>query len=284
MEIKRYAGMNKELINQSMDYILRHFDEGISVKDVADHFHFSESYFCRCFRKATGESIYEFIKRLKMDQSAVDIKLAKDRPITDIGLDYGYSSSNYSSAFKKHHKVSPAEFRKSTNVTGMSNPFYPEGLSGFDTFDGYAGKIKIEELVDVLVIYERVIGNYIALKGKWPRFMDKYRDYMKADTRFMERFYDDPAITGLNSCIYDICMTTDESCALDNLTTIKGGKFAVYRYEGKIQDIFCSVQGVFSVWLPASGYIMDERYGLNIYRKIDGNSEYVIMDLCIPVK
>lgn len=276
--------MNKELINQSIDYILRHFDQGISIKDVADHFHYSESYFCRSFKEGTGESVYEFIKRLKMDQSAVDIKLVKDRPITDIGLDYGYSSSNYSSAFKKHHNVSPTQFRESTNVAGMSNPFYPEGLSRFDTFDDYAGKIKIEERTDVWVIYEKVIGNYVALKEQWPRFMDKYRDYIQADTLFMERFYNDPAITGLNSCIYDICMTTDESCALDHVTKIKGGKFAVYRYEGGIQDIFCLVQGVFSIWLPASGYTMDERYGLNIYRKIDANNEYVIMDLCIPVK
>jgi len=276
--------MNKELINRSIDFIIQHFDENISVKDVAEHFHFSEYYFCRSFKAATGESVYEFIKRLKMDQSAVDIKLIKNRLITDIGLDYGYSSSNYSSAFKKHHNLSPAEFRKSTNVTVMSNPFYPEGLSGFDTFDGYAGKIRIQELGDFTVIYERVIGNYIDLKGRWPLFIDKYRENIKVNTLLIERFYDDPAISSLDSCIYDICMTTDEFCALDNRTMIKGGKFAVYRYEGKIQDIFCSVQGVFSVWLPESGYIMDKRYGLNIYQKIDGNSKTVIMDLCIPIK
>ncbi len=276
--------MNKELINRSIDYIIQHFDENISVKDVAEHFHFSEYYFCRSFKAATGQSIYEFIKRLKMDQSAVDIKLIKDRPITDIGLDYGYSSSNYSSAFKKHHNVSPAKFRKTINVTGMSNPFYPEGVSGFDSFDSYAGKIRIQELKDVTVIYERVIGNYIALKEQWPQFLDKYSDFIKAETQFIERFYDDPAISSLDSCIYDICMTADETCKLDNLTTIKGGKFAIYRYEGKIQDIFCSVQGVFSVWLPESGFIKDERYGLNIYPKIDGSSEYVTMDLCIPIK
>ena len=281
---EKWCVMDRELINQSIDYILRHFDEGITAKEVAEHFHFSEFYFCRSFKEATGESVYEFIKRLKMDQSAVDLKLVKNRPITDIGLDYGYSSSNYSSAFKKHHNVSPVEFRKSTNVTGMANPFYPEGLSGFDTFDGYAGKISQLELQDVTVIYERVIGNYIDLKEKWPQFLDKYSGYIKEDTRFIERFYDDPAIASLDSCIYDICMTADEACKLDNLTTIKGGRFAVYRYEGRIQDIFCSVQGVFSVWLPESGYIKDERYGLNIYPQIDPNSEYVTMDLCIPVK
>jgi AraC family transcriptional regulator len=166
----------------------------------------------------------------------------------------------------------------------MQSPFYPEGLSGFDTFDGYAGRIQIQELEDVLVIYERSIGNYIELKEKWVQFMNEYQDHLNENTLLIERFYDDPAITSLDSCIYDICMSTDESCGLENMNTIKGGKFAVYRFEGEIQNIFCSIQGIFSVWLPASGYIMDERYGMNIYRKIDRDNEYVIMDLCIPVK
>lgn len=276
--------IKKELINQSIDYIIAHFDENLSIEDVADHFHFSKFYFCRSFKKATGKSVYEFIKRLKMDQSAIDIKLVKNKPITDIGLDYGYSSSNYSSAFRKHHKVSPVEFRKSTNVTEMSNPFYLEGRSGFDTFDGYNQNIKIQELPDLLVIYERVIGNYIELKEKWFVFLDRYKEYMKSDTLLMERFYDDPTITNLNSCLYDICMTTDEFCRLDNVTTVKGGKFATYQFEGQIQDIFCAVEGIFSVWLPESGYEMVERYGLNIYRKIDKENECVIMDLYIPIE
>lgn len=276
--------IKKELINQSIDYIIQHFDENLSIEDVADHFHFSKFYFCRSFKEVTGESVYAFIKRLKMDQSAIDIKLQKNKPITDIGLDYGYSSSNYSSAFRKHHNVTPVEFRKSTNVTGISNPFYPEGLSGFDTFEGYDHKIKIQELSDFLVICERMIGNYIEIKEKWFIFLDKYKDYIKADTLLMERFYDDPAITNLNSCLCDICMTTDEFCGLNNVTTVKGGKFATYRFVGKIQDIFCTIQGIFSVWLPASAYEMDKRYGLNIYREIDKGNERVIMDLCIPIK
>ena len=276
--------IKKEIINQSIDYIIQHFDENLSIENVADHFHFSKFYFCRSFKEATGESVYEFIKRLKMDQSAIDIKLEKNKPITDIGLDYGYSSSNYSSAFRKHRNISPIEFRKSTNLTCMSNPFYPEGLSGFDTFDGYDNKIKIQTLPDFWVIYERMIGNYIELKEKWFVFLDKYKDYFKTDTLLMERFYDDPAITNLNSCLCDICMTTDEYCRLDNVTTVKGGKFATYRFEGKIQDIFCTVQGIFSVWLPTSSYEIDKRYGLNIYREIDRENEHVLMDLCIPIK
>ncbi|MDP4094011.1 MAG: AraC family transcriptional regulator [Bacillota bacterium] len=276
--------IKKELINKSIDYIIQHFDEGISAKEVAEHFHFSEFYFCRVFKEETGESIYAFIKRLKMDLSAVDIKLEKHKTITDIGLDYGYSPSNYSSAFRKHHNVSPVEFRKSTNCTGMFNPFYHNIPVGFDTFDDYDKKTKIQELKGYLVIYERYIGNYIELKEKWIRFMNTYRDYIKADTLMIERFYDDPSITDLNRCKCDLCITINEISGLDNITMIRAGKFAVHHYEGKINDIFCNLQGLFSVWFPYSGYQMDERYGLNIYREIDIDSEQVIMDICIPIK
>lgn len=274
----------KKLINDSIDYIIQHFDEGISIEDVADYFHFSKFYFCRVFKDETGESIYAFMKRLKMDQSAIDIKLEKDKAITDIGLDYGYSSSNYSSAFRKHHHISPVEFRKSTNATSIFSPFNPQELASFGTFEDYASRIAIQEIEDVLVIYERIIGNYIELKERWFGFMDTYKDYIKTDTFMIERFYDDPSITTLNRCICDICMTADETCELDNITTIKGGKFAMYRFAGKIQDIFCTLQGIFSVWIPKSGYEMDKRYGLNIYREIDRNNESVVMDLCIPIK
>ncbi len=274
----------KELVFQIIEYIIRHYDEDITVSELADHFHFSQYYFCRTFKEVTGESIYAFIKRLKMDQSAVDIKLDKNKTITDIGLDYGYSSSNYSSAFKKHYHVSPAEFRKSANVTSMLNPFNPEELSSFNTFDYYASRIKIQNQDSVLVIYERMIGNYSDLEEKWFQFIDQYKEHIKSDTLMIERFYQDPSITCLNQCICDLCMTVDESCELDNTATLKGGKFATYRFEGEIKDIFCTLQGVFNVWLPSSGYKMRERYGFNIYRKMERNSPHVIMDLCIPIK
>lgn len=276
--------MKKEFIYQSMDYIIQHFNENLSVQDVAEPFHFSKFYFCRSFKEVTGESVYEFIKRLKLDQSAVDMKLERGKAITDIGLDYGYSSSNYSSAFRKHHHVSPAEFRKSTNVTGMTNPFYSEGLSRFEPFEEYDRKILIQELPDFLVVYERMIGNYIDLKEKWYDFLDRYKEDISADTLLIERFYNDPSITSLNSCLCDICFTTDAFCKTDQMTTVTGGKFATYRFEGKIQDIFGTLQGLFSIWLPESGYEMDRRCGLNIYRKIDKEKGSVTMDFCIPIK
>ena len=123
----------KELINQCMDYIMQHLDEELSLEIVADRFYMSKYHFGRIFKEETGETLYAFIKRCKIDQSAIDMKLNPARAITDIGLDYGYSSSNYSSVFRKHHDISPAMFRKSIPLESMQVPFGRERVGCHET-------------------------------------------------------------------------------------------------------------------------------------------------------
>lgn len=219
-----------------------------------------------------------------MEQSAIKLKIDKEKLITDIGFDYGYSPSNYSSAFKKHHNISPTEFRKVMNTTYVTNPFFMDKLARFKSFKEYDEKIIIQELDDIVVIYERHIGNYIELGKNWCDFTEKYKDSFNEDTLLIERFYDDPSISSVDQCLYDLCITVDKNCSLDNVTTIKGGIFAVYSFEGLVQEIFAAFQGVFRVWLPSSGFEMDERYGLDIYRDIDKKNMHVIIDLYIPIK
>lgn len=90
----------KKLVDTSIDYILEHYKENILIEDIADYLYLSKFYFSRIFKEVTGESVYSFIKRLKVEQSAIDIKLEKTRTLSDIGLDYGYSANNYSTVFK----------------------------------------------------------------------------------------------------------------------------------------------------------------------------------------
>lgn len=279
-----HGRITNELVSHSIDYIMQHLDEEITIEDVANYCHFSKYYFSRVFKAETGESIYAFIKRLKLEQSAVRLKIEKGRSITDIGFDYGYSPSNYSSVFRKHHSISPAKFRKGVNTDTVLHPFYPDKHTRFKSFEEYDGQISVRDLEDFFVIYERHIGNYIDLGNDWLGFTEKYKDFMTEDTLLIERSYDDPSITSVEQCLYDICMTVDKDCSLDNVTTIHGGKFAVYRFEGLVQEIFGAFQGIFNIWLPHSSYEMDERYGLDIYRAVDREKMYVVMDLCIPVK
>lgn len=273
----------KKLVNQSIDYIIHHLNEKLLLDTIASQFYISKYHFSRIFKEETGETIYAFIKRCKVDQSAIDMKLNPAKTITDIGLDYGYSSSNYSSVFRKHHETSPAMFRQSIPTDSMPVPFTPERVVHFKTAKEYEAKIKIQELNDLFVVYERFIGNYVDIEKHWYEFLDKYKTFLNEKTILAERFFNDPAITNSSQCICDICMTVEQDCNLDHVMWIRGGKWIIYHFNGKIEDIFETLQGVFSVWLPQSGYNMAQRYGLNIYHHIDRENHSVVMDLCIPI-
>ena len=273
----------KALLNKSIDYILAHLEEPISIEDVANQLSFSKYYFCRMFKEETGEGVYSFIKRLKVEQSAIDLKLQKDKRITDIGLDYGYSASNYSSLFKEHYQLSPNDYRKSLEGSTISNPFYPQKQEVLDTFEDYQKKVELKELNDLYVIYERMLGNYAELKSSWSALVEE-NAYYDDTTVMIEKFYNDPAVAIDGHSICDLCFTLNEEIKEKNTMVITGGTYAIYPYKGQIEDIFRVMQGFFRIWLPESSYQMREKYGLTIYRKIDWENDYVQLDMCIPVE
>lgn len=273
----------KALVNKSIDYILAHLEEPISIEDVANQLSFSKYYFCRMFKEETGEGVYSFIKRLKVEQSAIDLKLQKDKRITDIGLDYGYSASNYSSLFKEHYQLSPNDYRKSLEGSTISNPFYPQNQEVLDTFEDYQKKVELKELNDLYVIYERMLGNYAELKSSWSALVEE-NAYYDDTTVMIEKFYNDPAVAIDGHSICDLCFTLNEEIKEKNTMVITGGTYAIYPYKGQIEDIFRVMQGFFRIWLPESSYQMREKYGLTIYRKIDWENDYVQLDMCIPVE
>lgn len=275
--------ITKGIINQAIDYIMEHINEDIQIDDVAEYCHFSKFYFSRMFKNETGESIYAFIKRVKMEQSAFRLKVERSRSITDIGLDYGYSASNYSTSFKQFHKSSPAQFRKGIYDRSLEHPFFHEKVNLVESFEECDKKITIEYIKDQKVIYERRIGNYHDLGCDWCDFIEKYKKYGDENTVLLERTFDDPSITDFDKCLYDVCMTYSGDCSLENVCVIQGGKFAVYHFEGYPYQIYAAYQGVFNVWFPNSEYEIDERYGFDIYREINEETSFMKIDICIPV-
>lgn len=272
------------IINRSIEYILQHIDENISVDDVATYCNFSKFYFSRMFKAETGMSIYHFIKQLKIDQSAVNIKIEPDKSITEIGEKYGYSASNYSSAFSRQYDMSPKEFRKATESNIMENPFYINEYARFKSFDDYNKNISIQELPQFKVLHERHIGNYVEIGENWYKFMEKYKDYISKDTLLIEKSYNDPSISKVDECIYDLCITVGEEIQGENIGIIECGKYVTYRFDGVISDIIYEFSGLFSIWLPNSPYKRNSEYVLGIYRNIDKENSRITMDLYIPIK
>lgn len=271
-------------MNQAINYIMQHIGEDIKIEDVAKHCNFSKYYFSRIFKEETGESIYAFIKRVRLEQSAFRLKVERGKTITDIGIEYGYSPSNYSSVFKEYHNASPAEFRKNIAKHSMMHPFYPDTVNEIESFEECNQKITIEYMEDQFVIYERRIGNYQNLGQDWAEFLERYKEYLTDKTLLLEATFDDVSITDVNGCLYDICMSVDKTCKLKNTYTIPGGKFAVYHFKGFPQQIYTAYQNMFNVWFPKSNYRIDKRYGFDCYREFNCETMYMVLDLYIPIE
>lgn len=274
------------VINEAINYIFEHIDEDIIVDDVARHCSYSKYHLMRMFKANTDEALYQFIKRVRLERSAWRLKVEKEKSITEIGVEYGYSSSNFATAFKKHLNLSPADFRK-TSEHLVEKSSFSHGIF-FDEMENAENQITIEHLEGFIAIYERKKGNYHNLPEEWCIFIEKYQHLADETTIYIECTIDDPSITDEDNCMYELCQTVSpDSPVLKEETDIltrdfAGGKYAVYHFKGFPQFMFMVYQEIFCRWLSKTGNHLDERPILDIYRYV-GEDGFMEIDICFPL-
>lgn len=277
--------MDKAII-EAIDYIKSNLSQELRVEDIARHCHFSQYYFNRRFKRSVGESVYSFIKRNKIEKSAFDITRTRDESITRIAADYGYTSSNYSTAFKRHYGISPIHFKRDMYKDGTMD--MGKGFSSDlreKGYEYYRDNMTMVYLNDMHVIYRRIIGNYRDLSEHWNSFLMENQRYLDKDSLLLDVSYDDPFLTEPSRCITDICMTT--MCELEigcNSAIISGGCFLKYRYQGSKLKIFEAYQGLLYGWFRETRYKVDfNRKVVCIYDEVNERDDFFSLDICIPI-
>lgn len=87
--------------------------KNISLKSLANHFHYSEAYLSTLIKKNTGFNFIVLIKKLKM-ASAKNYLLNTNLTIVKISEYVGYNSADhFSRTFKKYYSISPQQYRDS---------------------------------------------------------------------------------------------------------------------------------------------------------------------------
>ena len=102
-----------EAVQRMQDYIAGHLDGEISMADLADAARYSPWYAHRLFREHTGYGPAEYIRRMRLAQSALRLK-AEHARIIDVAFDLGFSSvDGYTRAFRKEFGINPGEYARS---------------------------------------------------------------------------------------------------------------------------------------------------------------------------
>ena len=289
--------VESEIINKAIEYIFAHINEKLTVDEVAQHCHMSKYHFSRLFKQEVGESLYSFIKHNRIALSAVNLKVNKEQAVTDVGLDCGYSASNYATVFKEQLKLSPVQFRQKRCWSDgkIPHPFLDVEFGCLKSFEEYDGCITIMQLPERKICYRRFIGSYIDLKDHWIQFMADNEKYVTEETLWIERSFSDPDIMELDRCICDVGMTVTErvekqmdadaskEMLLQSKSTIPGGQYAVYHFQGHRNDIYTTYQGLFTVWLPQSGCELRCGDLYDVIYRADSETDMLEMDVCIPI-
>ena len=96
-------------------YVLRHFREPITMESVAAYAHLSTSYFCKTFKKVTGQCFTDYLTNLRV-RFAARLLHSTTTGVTDVCFQSGFNSfSSFSRSFKRHFGVTPTTYRNQHN-------------------------------------------------------------------------------------------------------------------------------------------------------------------------
>lgn len=106
------SARKSKTVQDALGYIENHFEEEISLKDVADYVGVTPQHFSKIFKEEIGENYVDWLTNLRMDKAKKYLNTG-DKNIKEICYMVGYKDPNYfSRIFKKIVGMSPTEYVK----------------------------------------------------------------------------------------------------------------------------------------------------------------------------
>ena len=100
-----------EDVLRAQDFIEQHYQERITVDDLAGRFAIGRRTFERRFKKATSNTVIEYIQRVKIEAAKTALEKAR-KTVNEVMYDVGYSDTKaFRDLFRKVTGLTPMEYR-----------------------------------------------------------------------------------------------------------------------------------------------------------------------------
>ncbi|HYM05006.1 MAG TPA: AraC family transcriptional regulator [Terriglobales bacterium] len=244
-------------------HIQQHLDEPLRLEELAGVSCFSPYHFHRVFKGMVGESVKEYVRRLRLERAASQLKLGS-ASVIDIALGAGYDSHEaFTRSFKTAFGTAPSQFRLARRVELARVPsgvHYHEPITiRFRTLRrGGSMKVEIKQLKPMRVAFMRHIGPYGEVGKTWEQFLTVMgKDgYLGGNPMMLGICHDDPEVTPPTKLRYDACLTVGEDFAPSGdigVQTVAGGEYAMTTHTGPYNQLGRTYAEFLGQWLPRSG-------------------------------
>lgn len=220
-------------------------EDTIGLNQIAFFTGYSDWHFHRLFKSIQGENVKEYIRRLRLEKAAYELKIT-NFPILEIALEAGFLSHEaFSKAFKRVIGSTPSEFRKKYQkkkiFSTKENQTFPGGLSKFG--------FQTKTISSFTIAYVRHIGSYEELPGPLPESKEvisiqsliRNWNSLYSNHKWIGISQDDPEISPKGKIRFDLGITfghlqkpLPEGFGIQ---TIPAGKYLQIRYQGNYHNL-----------------------------------------------
>jgi AraC family transcriptional regulator len=296
--------------NRVLDYIQAHLAEPLELETLAEVACFSPYHFHRLFHGWMGETLHDFIFRLRVERAASQLIYSPRKSITEIAYDCGFSSSStFARAFKAFHSVSASEWRQNRKIRKTDRKGCEAELKAdsgsWNATDGFGPSkevsmtmninVEVKQLPPMHVAYLRHVGPFQNNPGLFERLFGQIcswagpRGLLGPGTKFLSVYHDNPDVTEAQKLRLDVAVTVPVDTKVDGeigKQTLPGGLYAVTRVRIRQDQYGEAWDALMGGWFPSSGYQPDERPCFEIALN-DPNKDPEHMhevEICEPVK
>jgi len=286
-----------------MDYVQAHLDEDLTLDKLAAIAAFSPFHFHRVFSAITGETLSDFIRRIRLERAAGALAMLHETSVLEIALRCGFSSAaTFARAFKGHFGMSATAWReggarqwrdglRQARKPGKVDRKPRKALPPPDR-QGHPMTVRIEDLPPYRVAYVRHVGPYGegGISALWRDFERWIRAHglRHPGTLTIGIGHDAPTIAAPETLRYDACLVVDAGFKADrrlNLADLPGGTYAITPFDGRPADLSTAWERFWTTWLPGSGYQPEDRPCLELRPDFEtpAAANHVRCQLCLPI-
>ena len=290
----------RQRICQAMNFISANLAREPTLEEIAAAANFSPFHFHRIFKAATGEPVFGFLRRLRLEWAANRLLSAPREDVTTVALECGFSSSqNFAKAFRARFGTTPSAFRQSKRGNKASKA----GEAGSFFVGQDAGQVKLvspqpERKIRMKaetktmpawhVAYARKMGPYgkataAAAFGELMRWAGPRGLVGKGPMLGM--YWDNPEVTAPGQCRTDACLPVPPGPQVEApiaLQEIAGGPYLVCEFNVPITGFGAAWEEAFR-GLVERGLECADRPCYELYHD-DCTGRTCRFDICIPLK
>lgn len=246
-------------INLAQVYIQNHLDEDITLDDIAKEACFSPFHFHRIFSSYSRESLFGYIKRLRLERAASELMWKDDSIIEVAKRAHFKNSSSFAKAFKEYFGESPSIKKENLKNIIINRKNELEINANNDIDLGTPEIINIESLD--MVSYKGYGACLETGYKTWDKFENELLKlgYNSTDYRRFGIARDNRFITEETFQRYEACLLMPNNLEIsDKLFRQKfdGGEYAVFTHLGSYMELCRTAIGIMTIWLPNCEYTL----------------------------